>query len=338
MDLPGWCTKCFGTRTVKKAVLLIVLLIIVGACVAAAAAAKPVSLIVDGEVQTLTTKAKTVGAVLEEAGFYARSCDSLTPQAEEKVTSGMEIKLQRAVPVYLKVDKQTRLLYTTAAAAVELLAEEQIAFTAADRILPEPEAALTAGCTVQLIRVTTEMVQEDREIPYQTVYRKDAKLSSGRKKVAVEGKAGVLQTTYEVVYADGVEESRRLVEEKRLAEPVNCVVLIGTKPVPVLAGRSGAAGSVYEGIASYYSDKFAGKKTAYGGVYNPAALTAAFPDKALRGKKLRVTYLKTGRSVEVVVNDFGPHTKGRLIDLSAAAARKIGLLGAGVGKVRVEVL
>ena len=52
MDLPGWCTKCFGTRTVKKAVLLIVLLIIVGACVAAAAAAKPVSLIVDGEVQT----------------------------------------------------------------------------------------------------------------------------------------------------------------------------------------------------------------------------------------------------------------------------------------------
>ena len=48
----------------------------------------------------------------------------------------MEIKLQRAVPVYLKVDKQTRLLYATAAAAVELLAEEQIAFTAADRILP----------------------------------------------------------------------------------------------------------------------------------------------------------------------------------------------------------
>ena len=40
----------------------------------------------------------------------------------------------------------------------------------------------------------------------------------------------------------------------------------------------------------------------------------------------------------MVVNDFGPHTKGRLIDLSAAAARKIGLLGAGVGKVRVEVL
>ena len=73
-------------------------------------------------------------------------------------------------------------------------------------------------------------------------------------------------------------------------------------------------------------------------VFNPAAFTAAFPDKALGGKKLRVTYLKTGRSVEVVVNDFGPHTKGRLIDLSAAAARKIGLLGAGVGKVRVEVL
>ena len=195
----------------EKAVLLIVLLIIVGACVAAAAAAKPVSLIVDGEVQTLTTKAKTVGAVLEEAGFYARSCDSLTPQAEEKVTSGMEIKLQRAVPVYLKVDKQTRLLYTTAAAAVELLAEEQIAFTAADRILPEPEAALTAGCTVQLIRVTTEMVQEDREFL--------TRLSTGKMpncpaavKVAVEGKPVCCKQLMRL-FTPTEWKSRRLVEE-----------------------------------------------------------------------------------------------------------------------------
>ncbi len=91
-------------------------------------------------------------------------------------------------------------------------------------------------------------------------------------------------------------------------------------------------------MASYYSDKFHGCRTSYGAVYDKNAYTAAFPDKALRGKKLRVTYLKTGRSVEVTVNDFGPHVKGRIIDLSAAAARAIGLTSAGVGKVKVEVL
>lgn len=338
MAFPGWCTNTFSTRTVEKAILLIVVLIMAGVVGIAATAAKPVSLIVDGEVQELTTKAETVAAVLAEAGLYARSCDLLTPQAAEKVTYGMEINLQRAVPVYLKVDNQTRLVYTTAVTTAELLDQQQIKLAETDRLMPELTTSLGKGSTVRVVRVTTELVQEEQEIPFKTIRKKDAKLASGRKTVEVEGKSGVLQKTYQVVYADGVEESRQLVEEKKLTEPVDCVVAIGTKPVPVIASRSGTTGRVYEGMASYYANKFAGQKTAYGDVYNPEALTAAFPDKALRGKKLRVTYLKTGRSVDVIVNDLGPHTRGRIVDLSAAAARKIGLQSAGVGKVKVEVL
>ncbi|HZK25218.1 MAG TPA: septal ring lytic transglycosylase RlpA family protein [Oscillospiraceae bacterium] len=338
MALPGWCTKVFGTRTVEKAILLIVLLVITSVAGIAATAAKPVSLSVDGEVQALTTQAKTVGAVLAEAGLYARSCDVLTPQADKKVTHDMKISLVRAVPVYLKVDKQNRLVYTTSATTAEFLTEQQVELAETDCLSPAGVSCLDNGSTVQVIRMTTDLVQEETEIPFKTTQKKDPKLASGRKTVQVEGKPGMLEKTYQVVYADGVEESRELVEEKRLIEPVNCVLAIGTKPVPVIASRNGTTGRVYEGMASYYADKFAGRKTAYGDAYNPEAYTAAFPDKALRGKKLRVTYLKTGRSVEVLVNDFGPHTKGRLVDLSAAAARKIGLLSAGVGKVKVEVL
>ena len=50
-----------------------------------------------------------------------------------------------------------------------------------------------------------------------------------------------------------------------------------------------------------------------------------------------MTYLKTGKSVEVEINDRGPHVKGRIIDLSGAAARKIGLIEDGHGKVTLEV-
>ncbi|MCR3921006.1 MAG: septal ring lytic transglycosylase RlpA family protein [Firmicutes bacterium] len=252
----------------------------------------------------------------------------------------MEIILQRAFPIFLKVDGKTRLIYTMAHTAAELLLQQEVVLGDADRVSLALTAAISNGSVVQVQRVTSALVQEDVDIPFKTIQKKDATLTQGRKTVKTEGKLGVMQKTYQVVYVDGIEESRELTEEKRLQEPVNSVVAIGTKPAPIIASRSGSGttGRVYEGMASYYGSKFHGRKTAYGFIYDKNALTCAFPDRALRGKTLRVTYLKTGRSVNVVVNDLGPHTKGRLIDLSEAAARAIGLISAGVGKVKVEVL
>jgi rare lipoprotein A len=56
------------------------------------------------------------------------------------------------------------------------------------------------------------------------------------------------------------------------------------------------------------------------------------------GTRVRVTYPKTGKSVEVVINDRGPHVEGRIIDLSGAAARALGLTDDGTGQVRLEVI
>jgi rare lipoprotein A len=97
------------------------------------------------------------------------------------------------------------------------------------------------------------------------------------------------------------------------------------------------AADVQEGEASYYADSLNGNKTASGEPYNRNALTAAHRSLAF-GTKVKVTYLKTGESVEVVINDRGPHAKGRIIDLSGAAAKKIGLTDAGHGKVRLEII
>ena len=81
---------------------------------------------------------------------------------------------------------------------------------------------------------------------------------------------------------------------------------------------------VQEGDASYYANSLQGNKTARGKPYDKNAMTAAHR-KLKFGTKVKVTYLKTGKSVEVVINDRGPHSKGRIIDLSGAAAKKIGL-------------
>lgn len=94
---------------------------------------------------------------------------------------------------------------------------------------------------------------------------------------------------------------------------------------------------VKEGMASYYSDKFQGKKTASGELYHKDSLTAAHPTLPF-GTRIKVTLVKSNKSVIVRVNDRGPHSKKRVIDLSRAAANRIGLIQAGIGKVSLEVL
>ncbi|NOT53859.1 MAG: septal ring lytic transglycosylase RlpA family protein [Deltaproteobacteria bacterium] len=91
------------------------------------------------------------------------------------------------------------------------------------------------------------------------------------------------------------------------------------------------------GMASWYGPRFHGKRTASGEVYNQHALTAAHKTLPL-GSRAVVTNLNTGQSVEVRINDRGPFTKGRVIDLSHAAARLVGVVGPGVAPVKVEVM
>lgn len=91
------------------------------------------------------------------------------------------------------------------------------------------------------------------------------------------------------------------------------------------------------GIASYYHDRFHGRKTASGTTYNKSALSAAHKSLPL-GSKVKVTDSRTGRSVVVKINDRGPYVKGRVIDLSRAAAQEIGLTKKGLAKVKIEVL
>lgn len=88
-------------------------------------------------------------------------------------------------------------------------------------------------------------------------------------------------------------------------------------------------------IASYYGRSFEGRLTASGEPFDADAYTAANRSLPL-GTKLRVSY--GGESVVVTVNDRGPYVAGRDLDLSLAAARKIGLTGSGTGAVRVVVL
>lgn len=94
--------------------------------------------------------------------------------------------------------------------------------------------------------------------------------------------------------------------------------------------------ATHSGQASWYGTE-AGTQTASGERYNPNGLTAAHRTLPF-GTKVRVTSIKTGKTVTVRINDRGPSIRRRIIDVSAGAAEAIGIKGDGVGQVRMDVL
>lgn len=94
---------------------------------------------------------------------------------------------------------------------------------------------------------------------------------------------------------------------------------------------------VQHGTASWYGPRFHGRRTASGQRFNQYHLTAAHKKLPL-GTRAIVTNLRNGRTVEVEINDRGPYVRGRVIDLSRAAAEHLGMRESGTTPVRIEVL
>lgn len=122
-------------------------------------------------------------------------------------------------------------------------------------------------------------------------------------------------------------------QEPDVAEPgavVAAAIAAATPVVPeavaVIETVSEAMSRLETGIASWYGRRFHGRKTASGEAFDMYALTAAHP-KLPFGSWVRVRNLVNGRSVDVRINDRGPHVKRRIIDLSRAAARALGVAG-----------
>jgi rare lipoprotein A len=105
-------------------------------------------------------------------------------------------------------------------------------------------------------------------------------------------------------------------------------------PIPQPVAPAPAARSSQTVKASYYGDEFRGHRTASGERYDPNQLTAA-SKKLPIGSLVHVTNPDNGRSVVVRINDHGPYVRGRSLDLSKAAARRLGLTRKGVGRVKI---
>ena len=110
-------------------------------------------------------------------------------------------------------------------------------------------------------------------------------------------------------------------------------LLTGCASAPRGGGR--VSGEAESGVASYYAHKYHGRTTASGERFDMNDLTAAHKTLPF-GTRVRVTNLDNGKTVTVRINDRGPFVKGRVIDLSLAAAKKVDMVNAGLANVEVR--
>jgi len=106
-------------------------------------------------------------------------------------------------------------------------------------------------------------------------------------------------------------------------------------PAPTVSAPAPAPTFAQQGVASWYGQSHHGRRTASGESYDMNEMTAAHRSLPF-GTVVRVTRLDDGRAVKVRINDRGPHVANRIIDLSAQAARDIGIADSGVARVKVE--
>jgi rare lipoprotein A len=112
-------------------------------------------------------------------------------------------------------------------------------------------------------------------------------------------------------------------------------LVTGCASAPRGDGGGGGGAARETGVASYYAHKYHGRTTASGERFDMNDLTAAHKTLPF-GTRVRVTNLDNGKSVTVRVNDRGPFVKGRVIDLSLAAAKKVDMVKAGLANVEVR--
>lgn len=111
----------------------------------------------------------------------------------------------------------------------------------------------------------------------------------------------------------------------------------GKRPPKYEPPRPAKKGWTQEGVASWYGNEFDGRPTASGEIFDQDGMTAAHRTLPL-GTTARVTNLDNGKDVILKVNDRGPFVRGRVLDCSRGAAKELGFLGAGMARVRIEVI
>lgn len=206
---------------------------------------KTITLKIDDREETFVTYKGTVKDVLETMGVEVGPKDKIQPSLEDRVSEGDTISIKRAVSVKLTVGNKQLEINTAENTISEMLAAEKeqlksqgIEFNeGVDEISPSLDSQITKNLNINLVKVEVKEELAKETIDFDVIVEEDSSLDSGIEEIIQEGVSGEKEVAYEVVYKNGKEVSRTLKSSRVVSEPVNKVVVQGTRKT--IASRNG---------------------------------------------------------------------------------------------------
>jgi 3D (Asp-Asp-Asp) domain-containing protein len=179
-----------------------------------------------GAERSVQTTAATVGEALAEADVRLGDADAVVPAPDTPLTAGLRIEVQRAMPVTIAVDGRELEVLTLATEPHAVLAGAGVGLLGFDYL--RAPAALQPGDSLEVVRVTEQILLEEEPIPFETVYQADATMALDTQAVTSVGTPGLLRRRIRVRSENGVETGRELQSEWVARPPTNQVINYGT--------------------------------------------------------------------------------------------------------------
>jgi uncharacterized protein YabE (DUF348 family) len=318
---------------------------------------KNVTLVVNGQPQAVRTLSSNVGQLLDARGIVVDGQDYVAPPAATPLADGMTVVVDtggllqaasgvgvwvvvgvtgpsaklaiqntenwfpagepvgptRIVDARVVVKGKAHDVLTNAATVRELLSAMGIEPDGSDRVLPPPRTPLLDGASVRFVDIDLRTRHVVVPIPFHTMTTYSADLAPATEKITQSGATGRMLVTYRVKVVDGRVVRKTVLTRRVLQTAVPTLRVVGRADSVVHGSESGEA--------SWY------------GFAPGSGFTAAHPWLPF-GTVVTVTYLATGESIDVVINDRGPFG-GRIIDLSDEAFAALAPLSQGVMQVRL---
>lgn len=289
--------------------------------------AVPVQVSIDGTVTSYLTPEKTVGAFFETENIAVMEKDKVSASLEDEVVSGMKVNIDRAVGVTLIADGSEVTYLTPEKTVGAFFTAENVVVNELDKVSSSMEDAVSNGMAITIVRVTTEVVEENQSIAFAVQEKKDSTMDKGKTVVKQEGVKGERLVTKKLTFEDGVQVAEEVLSTEVLKEAVDKIVHVGTKNTTVYAKKPSASSiNASRGTAVpsslNYSSSFRVEATAYAGhgvtatgtkpVRNPSGWSTIAVDRNVIPLGTKVYVENYGYAI---AEDVGGAIKGNKIDI-----------------------
>ncbi|MBM4429334.1 MAG: DUF348 domain-containing protein [Chloroflexi bacterium] len=193
--------------------------------------AVPLSIHDGGAELAIYTLARTVGEALLSQNIVLYFGDRVYPMLGTLLSAGVHVEIHRATPVHIQVDG--RLIHTRVQArtVAQVLNETGLQLLGRDYVSPSLHSEIIPDMRLRVVRVLENWVSETENIPFETMWRSDSTLELDQTRTDQAGKAGIRKRRVRIVYEDGEQKERQVVDEWVERQPTTRVLSYGTKIV-----------------------------------------------------------------------------------------------------------